>query len=111
MRTSLDALVTAYTGICIFENRMFVPQKTDFSDNMFRTLLYTLPTSHASMWIHGYILSRYSFHIYLLFCLQSYVVLEKKGIERTRQGLDYSRFLSRNRVGLMPACCVNRREK
>lgn len=67
MRTSLNTLVAADTSICIFENHMLVPQETDFPDNMFRTLLHTLPTSHASTWIHDYILSCYSFHLYLLF--------------------------------------------
>ena len=67
MRTSLNTLITADTGIRIFESHVLVPQETDLSYNMFRTLLYTLPTSHTSTWIHGYILSCYSFHLYLLF--------------------------------------------
>lgn len=67
MRTSLNTRVTADTGIRIFEYYVFVPQETDLSYNTFRTLLYTLPASHASTWIHGYILSCYSFHLYLLF--------------------------------------------
>ena len=67
MRTSLDALVTAYTGICIFENHMFVPQETDFPDNMFRTLIYTFQAPHALTWIHGYILSCGSIFISSMF--------------------------------------------
>ena len=57
VRTSLNALVTAYTGIRIFESHVFVPKKADLPYDMFRTLSHTLPASHASTWIHGYILS------------------------------------------------------